>query len=88
MESAVIARRCRAEGVPFGCVRAISDDAATHLSPRVVSMLAGGRVSPTRLCRALITDPGLISDLWRLARNTRRAATALAAVLHDVLRNE
>jgi adenosylhomocysteine nucleosidase len=42
MESAAFAVRCAAAGVPFGCVRAISDEAATMLSPALVSLLSGG----------------------------------------------
>src|SRR5262249_51238756 len=46
METAAVARACAERGVPFGCVRAISDDADAALSPRLVSLLAGGRVAP------------------------------------------
>ena len=34
MESATVARMCSRKGVPFGCVRVISDRADTPLSPR------------------------------------------------------
>jgi nucleoside phosphorylase len=85
MESAVVARLCREHGVAFGCVRAISDDVHTSLSPRLVALLSGGRVSPARVLAALLASPRLAGELWRLARHTRRAADLLAKALADLL---
>jgi adenosylhomocysteine nucleosidase len=85
MESAIAARICSRHGVPFGCVRAISDDAQTALSPRLVGLLSGGRVSPLRVLVALAASPRLTVELWRLARHTRLAATRLADALTHLL---
>jgi hypothetical protein len=48
-------------------------------------MLSAGRVSALRVLSALIVSPGLMKDLCRLARQTRLAATRLAAALEQVL---
>jgi nucleoside phosphorylase len=85
MESAVVARRCAGAGVPFGCLRVISDDVRTSLSPKLLEVLAGGRVSVWRLLAALFGSPGLAGELWRLARDTRFAAGRLAVALGELL---
>lgn len=49
-------------------------------------MLKQGEVSPVRLLGAVLRQPGLIAQLWRLARDTRLAARHLAeALVHQVL---
>jgi nucleoside phosphorylase len=85
METATVARLCQGRGVPFGCVRAISDDVHTALSPSLVSLLEGGRVVPLRVARELLRSPRLAGELWRLERQTRLAARRLAAALDDLL---
>lgn len=85
MESAVVARMGSRAGIPFGCVRAISDDVRTALSPRLVSLLSGGRVSPLRLLRALLSSPGMAIELGRLAKQTRLAADRLGQALGELL---
>jgi len=85
MESAVFAARCTQAGLPFGCVRAISDDAATGLSPSLVSLLEGGTVSPWRAFWAMLCRPWLAVEFWRLARDSSLASERLAVVLHAAL---
>jgi adenosylhomocysteine nucleosidase len=85
LESAAAARACRRHGVPFGCVRAVSDEADTPLSPQLAGLLAGGRVAPGRLLGALARSPRLAGELWRLARATRRAAEQLGTALGELL---
>lgn len=85
MESAYVARRCSKEGIPFGCVRAISDGVDTALSPRLAAVLAGGGVSWWRLVTGVLRSPGLPAELWRLARHTRYAADQLGKGLGELL---
>lgn len=85
MESAPFAERCAAAGIPFACVRAISDELETALSPHLASMLAGGSASPWRFVKTLARHPGMLPELLRLARDTRIAAENLGAALHDLL---
>jgi nucleoside phosphorylase len=85
METAVVARACSRAGVPFGCVRAISDDVNTALSPRLAALFAAGRVSPLRLLGQVARAPSLVGELWRLARQTRVAARQLGKALGEVL---
>jgi adenosylhomocysteine nucleosidase len=85
METAVIARRCHEQEVPFGCLRAISDEGDTPLSPQLVELLRGGRVSLFCLLGALLRRPGLIQEFGRLASQTRTAARELGAGLAELL---
>lgn len=85
MESAAAARLCSKKEIPFGCVRAISDRADTALSPRLVTLFSGGRVSPVRLLAALIRSPGLSRELWALRKQTRYAAKQLGTALGELL---
>jgi nucleoside phosphorylase len=87
MESATIARMCAEQGVLFGCLRAVSDGSATHLSPELVGLLQGGRPSPWRVLTAVLRRPGLVGELRRLARNTRCAARQLARGIRPLLRS-
>jgi adenosylhomocysteine nucleosidase len=85
MESAAVARACGRAGVPFGCARVVSDDCETALSPKLVSCLGAGRVAPLRLLAVTATSPGLVPQMWRLARQTRHAAGQLALALGELL---
>jgi adenosylhomocysteine nucleosidase len=85
MESAVIARWCHKHNVPFGCVRAVSDDVNTSLSPRLLGLLSKGRASWLRLAVAALTSPRLLGEMRRLARHTHKAAEQLGKALGEVL---
>ncbi len=84
MESAAVAAACAAGGVPFVAVRAVSDAVDAALSPELVRLLAGGRVSVWKACAALVRRPALLGEFRRLARDTRLAARTLAAALVPV----
>lgn len=85
MESAIAARVCQEYQVPFACLRVISDDWQTALSPHLVEMLRRGRVSLPRLAMQVLRHPKLIGELARLARQTRRAAQKMVAPLTAAL---
>jgi adenosylhomocysteine nucleosidase len=85
MEGAILAQRCHAAGVPFGSVRVVLDDVQTPLSPRLVSLLSGGRVSVWRLAFALARSPRLSAELWRLGRLARQAGESLRQALGELL---
>jgi hypothetical protein len=85
METAVAARLCGEAGVPFGCLRAISDDVDASLSESLLALLQGGRVQPARLLAAVLRRPPLIAELIRLSAHTRKAAWELAVGLETLL---
>ncbi len=85
MESAAVAAVCQTRRVPCAVVRAVSDAAGAGLSPQLVRLLAAERVAPRRVLTALVRRPWLAGELWRLARDTRRAAHQLGRVLRRLL---
>jgi adenosylhomocysteine nucleosidase len=85
MESAACARLCGKRGIPFGCLRAISDDVQTPLSPQLVALLNGGRVAWWRVLFALLRQPALLKEFMRLGRDTRLASDKLGKALGELL---
>lgn len=85
METAAVADLCDKAGVPFGCLRAISDDVDTYLSENLLALLQGCGVSAARLLAAVMRRPSLIAELLRLAAHTRLAARRLAVALEELL---
>lgn len=85
MESATFAARCTQAGLPFACLRAISDEMATSLSPALTSLLSGGSASPWRVLAALGRRPGMLPEMLRLARDTKRASVQLGLALGELL---
>ena len=85
MESAVIARACSRAGVPFGCVRVISDEVQTPVSRELISLLSSDRVSPLHAVTAILGSPRLALEMGRLARATRLASLQLGKALGELL---
>jgi len=85
MESATAASFCAEFGLPFLAIRAISDDASTALSPRLMPLIGGSRVSLRCLLGAVIRSPAVVGELWRLARSTQKAAKRLADFLSPLI---
>jgi adenosylhomocysteine nucleosidase len=88
MESAGVEEVCAKKGVPFLAVRAVSDEMVTALSPELVRLLSGGRVSVPRACAALVRKPSLLGEFRRLARDTKLAASNLAQELVKIIEEE
>ncbi|MCI0683124.1 MAG: hypothetical protein L0Y71_13565 [Gemmataceae bacterium] len=78
MESAAFARRCHERGVPWACLRVISDDVSVPFTTEVAGLVEDGRVRPGRVLSLLLRKPWLVPKLVRLARQTRLAARRLA----------
>ena len=85
MESAMVARWCADRSVPLACMRAISDDFDTSLSPSLAGLLRDGRVDALRLVGSVLIRPWIIGELWRLARQTTYAGQQLGKALGELL---
>jgi nucleoside phosphorylase len=85
MESVAFASLCSKCDVPFGCLRAVSDDLDTPLSPVLESLLAGGRVVWWRVLLALLRRPVFLKELLRLRRDTASASARLGEALGELL---
>lgn len=84
MEASAVAAWCREAGVPFYCIRAVSDTALENL---VIDFNAvrdsEGRFSLTRIIGSAALNPRCVPALWRLGRNSRVAARNLGDFLAD-----
>jgi nucleoside phosphorylase len=85
MESAIVARWCSERRVPFACVRAISDDFDSPLSPSLAAFLRDGRVDALQLVGSVVIRPWMIGELWRMARRTTHAGEQLGKALGELL---
>lgn len=79
MESAAFAQLCSERGVPWACLRVISDDVSTPFTAEVAGLVEDGRVAPGRVAWLLLRKPWLLPKLMLLGRQTRHAARRLAA---------
>jgi adenosylhomocysteine nucleosidase len=88
MESAYVAQACAEKGVPFGCIRAISDSVSMELSSHMTEVFSQGRISAIRLVSAVLRSPKTLLEMQKLAKNTRIAARKLSSTLCEVLQLE
>jgi nucleoside phosphorylase len=85
LESATAVRMLHERGIPFCCLRVVSDDARSGLPEDLAAALDGERVRMGGLLRAVLGRPGLVIDLWRMARQSRLAARRLADGIEQML---
>lgn len=85
MEAASVAARASKEGIPFFCIRAVSDTADEEFELDFNAMRdEAGRFSRLRIALAAMRRPVTrIPALLRLDRNTRMAASGLGEFLVD-----
>ncbi|MCC5885344.1 MAG: hypothetical protein JJT88_02800 [Gammaproteobacteria bacterium] len=78
MESASIAAICHREGIPFLCIRAISDGIDHHLPAWVGALMTpDGQLAPWRTLAGVLRDPLALPDLIRAGLGFRRALRSL-----------
>jgi adenosylhomocysteine nucleosidase len=83
LESAIVARAATAAGIPFLVLRTIADPATRDLPPAaLVPLAADGTPALRRVAAEVLRRPRQLAALWGLARETRRALTALAGPAH------
>jgi nucleoside phosphorylase len=87
METAAIASVCERRGCPWSVFRAISDRADDGTTDTAVFGLIGadGRPKPGAVARLVLTHPGRIRQLVRLAGGARRATRAAARAVATAL---
>jgi len=78
MESHIAARVAARHGLPFGCLRVVSDTAADTLPPAfAVAMRRGGGTDVGAMLRSLATHPGQIPAFAHASANAVRALRRL-----------
>ena len=82
MESAGVAARAKSAGLPFFCIKVVSDRAAEPFGLDFNRMRTPeGRIRRGKISLHAVTHPKLIPELLRLRRRTRDAAKALGDFL-------
>jgi adenosylhomocysteine nucleosidase len=85
MEAAAIARIALGKGIPFYCVKAVSDDADAWL-PNLNSFIGdNGRLKMMPFLAHVAVRPGSWSGLMKLGQHSSAAAKNLAEALYDWL---
>jgi len=85
LESAALAERASAWGLPFYAIRAVTDTAEESFGCDLEgARLGDGRLSYRKLLMAALRHPpARLPELWRLRRRAMRAASALGQFLAD-----
>jgi adenosylhomocysteine nucleosidase len=85
MEAGAVAQRARQNGIPFYCVRVVTDTAGERLPLDFNRMrCADGRFSRARILLAACRNPGVIfPELIRLNQRTKGASAALGDFIAD-----
>lgn len=82
MESIAVAQTAKKAGIPFGCIRAISDDSKRGIP---LESLAGvdetGKTQLGPILKAIMKRPSLIFELIPMGRDYSKALKALGKVL-------
>ena len=85
MEAAVVARSAQENGIPFYCVRVVTDTAGEDLPLDFNRMRdADGRFSRARIIAAACRRPGVVfPELMRMNQRTKSASMALGDFIAD-----
>ena len=87
MESHIAAAVARAQGLPFGAVRVISDTAEETLPPAaLVGMSPDGGMALGKVLASLARNPGQLPDLIRIGRQSGLAFRTLARAFEALAR--
>ncbi|WP_320170607.1 phosphorylase [Maridesulfovibrio sp.] len=81
MESVVVANTAVAAGIPFACIRAISDDWSRAVpSEAMEGVDEEGRTRIRPILKALLKRPGLVFELIPMGRDYSKALKALGSI--------
>ncbi len=86
MEASAVARAAQARGVRFAAIKAISDECDFVIPPMTPFVGQDGSFLTGRFVFFTLIRPWLWPKLFRLARNTSRAANALSSALEHCSR--
>jgi len=85
MEAAAIARLARMRGIPFYCIKGISDGYSDKLPDFNRFISTDGQFQLARFVLFVLIRPMHWPALIRMGENSRKAARALAASVRDLL---
>ena len=88
MEAAAIARLAKMRGIPFYCLKGISDPLSAKLPDFNPFIDAGGRFHTARFALSALVKPWYWPALLRMGENSKKASQSIAESLLEFLRDE
>jgi adenosylhomocysteine nucleosidase len=85
MEAAAVARLAQMRGIPFGCVKVLSDRATDEMPDFNRLMGRDGQLAVPRLIAHVLVRPRYWKVLLRLRQNTALGARVLAAAVDEMM---
>lgn len=85
MEAAALARLAEARGVPFVCIKGVSDELTARLPDLNRFIAPDGRFRLTAFVLFAALRPWYWPALLRMGENSKKAAQGIAQSLHDLL---
>ena len=81
MESIAVAQTAKQAGIPFGCIRAISDDSKRGIPEESLAGVdENGKTQLSPILKAIVKKPGLIFELIPMGRDYSKALKALGRI--------
>lgn len=85
MEAAAIARLAAARGIPFYCIKGVSDSLTAQLPDFNAFLDADGQFQTPKFVLFALLRPWLWPALVRMGENSRKASQSIAERLHELL---
>jgi adenosylhomocysteine nucleosidase len=85
MEAAAIARLAAMRGIPFYCIKGISDGLTDHLPDFNRFLSPSGQLQMPQLILFALIRPVFWPGLLRMGENSKKASQGIANALHDFL---
>ena len=85
MEAAAMARLAELRGIPFVCIKGVSDELTARLPDLNRFLAADGRFRLARLILFAVLRPWYWPALIRMGENSKKAAQGIAQSLHNFL---
>lgn len=85
MEAAALARLAEARGVPFVCIKGVSDELTARLPDLNRFLASDGRFQLPKFILFAAVRPWYWPALLRMGENSRKAALGIAKSLHELL---
>lgn len=87
MEAAAVARLAAMRGIPFYCIKGVSDGLTDKL-PDFDRFIADGQFRTTRFAVYAVLRPWYWPALARMGENSKKASQSISESLHDFLNDE
>ncbi len=86
METFVLARTAIQQGIPFFAARSVSDTSEHEIPSELLDIFdESGKILYLRLSKRILQKTGLVTDMVRLRRDSKKAARSLGSLVRALL---